>query len=86
MTALHYAADYGHEEIVELLLAKEADVNAKADDGETPLDTATPSAADLLLSQGGSACFERFSPLGTGDRVEKIITLDRFDHRHQGNV
>jgi cytohesin len=53
MTALHYAAEYGHEEIVELLLAKEADVNAKANDGKTPLDMANGATADRLRTHGG---------------------------------
>ena len=36
-TALHYAADYGYEEIAELLIAKGADVNAKNPNMLTPL-------------------------------------------------
>jgi ankyrin repeat protein len=37
---LHFAADEGHKEIVELLIAAGADVNAKNDIGGTPLDGA----------------------------------------------
>ena len=55
MTALHYAASGGHEEIVELLLAKGADVNAKAKDGKTPLDMANGATADLLRTHGGQS-------------------------------
>ncbi len=36
-TALHYAADNGHLEIVKLLIANDADVNAKDNTGYTPL-------------------------------------------------
>ncbi len=35
-TPLHPAAVFGHKEIVELLIAKGATVNAKANDGRTP--------------------------------------------------
>ena len=39
-TPLNYAAFVGHKEIAELLIAAGADVNAKDDDGKTPLDWA----------------------------------------------
>jgi len=39
-TPLHNAATQDDKEIAELLIAKGADVNAKDDDGETPLDQA----------------------------------------------
>jgi ankyrin repeat protein len=58
---LHIAAREGHKEIVELLIAKGADVNAMDKDGNTPLDSAIrhsdlPEAAetaDLLRKHGG---------------------------------
>jgi len=69
VTPLHFAAGGGHKEVIELLIAKGADVNAKrviakgADvnaknaDGETPLDWAIkqeyPETADLLRKHGG---------------------------------
>ena len=43
----------GHKEIVELLLAKGADVNAKSELGETPLHFAkTKEIAELLIAEG----------------------------------
>jgi len=50
---LHFAALDGHKEIVDLLIAKGADVNAKDDHfGDTPLDNAIvrkhPETADIL--------------------------------------
>ena len=54
---MHYAAWRGDKEIVELLITKRADVNAKMDDGETPLDVAEEAErteiADLLRKHGG---------------------------------
>ena len=44
----------GHKEVVELLIAKGASVNAKDDDGETPLDEASgKEIPDLLRKHGG---------------------------------
>jgi ankyrin repeat protein len=55
-TALHWAAGKGRKEIVELLLANGADVNAKNKDGETPLYLAARDgrmdAVELLLTKG----------------------------------
>ena len=56
-TPLLLAAWYGHKEIVELLIAEGADVNAKNDEGKTPLDMAIDrkrtETADLLRKHGG---------------------------------
>ena len=64
-TPLHRAAYYGHKEIVVLLIAKGADVNAKGNsqrfgravNGETPLDWTIRGkhieTADLLRKHGG---------------------------------
>ena len=55
-TALHYAAEYGHLEIVELLLVNGANVNRRDDDKATPLYFAAVGGfvdvARLLLDYG----------------------------------
>ena len=54
-TPLHYAVSLVYLEVAELLIAKGADVNAKNDGGETPLDKAKnkPKITDLLRKHGG---------------------------------
>ena len=53
-TALLWAADKGRKEVVELLLAQNADVNARDTAGETPLQIAVLNdqmeVAELLLA------------------------------------
>jgi len=56
---LHWAADKNYKDVVELLLAHGADVNAKDDKGKTPLDVAIKSEQsnkeiiELLRKHGG---------------------------------
>jgi len=61
-TPLLYAAWIGHKEIVELLIAKGADVNAKSVLGEAPLDRAIrfnrAGIADILRNHGGKTAEE----------------------------
>jgi|TARA_B100002003_G_scaffold82034_1_gene76522 ankyrin repeat protein len=51
-TPLHLAANHGHKEIAELLIAKGSNVNAKNRSGQTPLDMAYGEIADLLRKHG----------------------------------
>jgi ankyrin repeat protein len=57
-TALHYAAQNGHAEIVAFLLDKGADVNRPNIAGETPLHYAVglpdPAVVNLLLARGAN--------------------------------
>jgi len=57
MSPLHWAVERGRKETAELLIAKGADVNAKNDVGQTPLDRANwrnhAETADLLRKHGG---------------------------------
>jgi ankyrin repeat protein len=46
MTPLHAAARKGLKKVVELLIHEGADVNAKDDDGDTPLDLALSAWED----------------------------------------
>ena len=61
-TPLHYAAANGHKEIAELLIEKGADLNAKDEDGGTPLDVAIQfkelETVDLLRKHGGKTAEE----------------------------
>ena len=56
-TFLHWASAGGQKEIVELLIAKGADVNAKNERDETPLDCGIKNKrskiSDLLHKHGG---------------------------------
>ena len=52
-TPLHWATLLGNKETAELFLAEGADVNAKTNDGETPLDLAKGEIGDLLRKHGG---------------------------------
>ena len=53
-TPLFWAAQKGHKDVVELLIAKGADVNAKGEYGNTPLHRATSrkEIAELLIANG----------------------------------
>ena len=62
ITPLHDACSEGHKEIVELLISKGAVLNAKDQDGKTPLDKAEhqerTKIADLLRKHGGKTSEE----------------------------
>ena len=48
-TAIYFAANKGHVEIVEYLAEKGGDVNLVNDDGDSPLRTAAGSGHDLVI-------------------------------------
>ena len=79
-TALHYAALNGKKDVVELLLANKADVNAKAGNGATPLDIAAghghKGVTELLRRHGGQEYFssELHEAAQNGD-LEKVKAL-----------
>jgi prepilin-type N-terminal cleavage/methylation domain-containing protein len=57
LTPLHFAAENGHKKVVELLIAKGADVNVKVEDEiETPLHSAASRGhkeiVELLIAEG----------------------------------
>ena len=57
LTPLHKAAMFGSAEVVGLLLDHRAEVNARAQDGQTPLAEAAESGEsvrDLLLRHGAT--------------------------------
>ena len=83
-TALHHAAAKGSKDVVELLLATGADVNATSNDGSTPLHDAAArghkDVAELLLARGADVNARRSSgdtPLycaATKDVAELLLT------------
>lgn len=72
-TPLHYAADNGNRELVELLLAHGADVNARCERGWTPLLRACNASnlrvAALLLSSGADPYIANDEGYIAADRV-----------------
>ena len=66
-TPLHYAASGNHKEVVELLIAEGADVNAKTDAGFTPLCDAAQfghkEIVELLIAKGADVNAKRGAPL-----------------------
>ena len=78
-TFLHWAAAGGQKEIVELLIAKGADVNATDGDGDTALHlagstTASTAITELLISKGADVNAMNMSP--PGRRIGGMTPLD----------
>ena len=78
-TFLHWATAGGQNEIVKLLIAKGADVNATDGDGDTPLHlagntTASTEIAELLISKGADVNAMNLSP--PGRRIGGMTPLD----------
>ena len=85
ITQLHFAVGKGHKEIVELLIAKGADVNAKTNDGVTPLYFATTKEiAELLIAEGADVNAKRVDDKTPLDYAE-IKTADLL-RKHGGKT
>ena len=89
-TPLEFAAQGGHKEIVELLIAEGADVNAKVVSGPkqglTPLDAANetnhPETADLLRKHGGKTGED----LKAAEPVAEASDISIHDAAYEGNI
>jgi ankyrin repeat protein len=79
-TPLHYAAGWGRKDVVEVLLAYQADVNAKKHVGETPFEMAVrkghKEVAQLLLAKGANLDIFTAAGLGMVGRVESFLKAD----------
>jgi ankyrin repeat protein len=88
-TPLHMAALSGPKEVAELLIAKGADVNAKDEDGVTPLHwTETEEIAELLIAAGADVNAMDNSgdtPLDTAIRRKRPETADLL-RKHGGKT
>lgn len=91
-TLLHYAAQHGKPEIVELLLQAGADINAITTDGSTPLAEAVENChqqiASLLLEQGADPNLGKTTQ-GTTLHIAAIngdITIGRLLLEHGAGI
>ena len=89
---MHSAAVGGSKEIVELLIAKGADVNAVDDDGFKPLDAAIdvglPEIAELLITKGANVNAvndDGFTLLDSAIRFDETETADLL-RKHGGKT
>ncbi|MFC1736976.1 ankyrin repeat domain-containing protein [Candidatus Hydrogenedentota bacterium] len=78
-TPLHFAAAQGHKDIVEFLIENGADVNAKSEDGSTPLFIAVemeqPEIAQLLFEQGAHRTAHTAAAMGIGELGTPILEV-----------
>ena len=93
---LGHAASGGHKEIVELLIAESADVNAKSDDGRTPLHFAATSGhkeiVELLISKGANVNEEdvsgntplHYAAVGGSKEVGELLIAEGADVNANG--
>ena len=83
-TPLHYAANCGNRDMVELLLANKAEIDARDDFGETPLQLAAykgqAMAAELLLASKADVNAQNNSgeaplDLAAGEGAKEIVQM-----------
>ena len=76
-TPLHYAAAEGRQEVVELLIARGADLDAKDNVGRTPLGMAAlegkRDVAELLITKGAAVTLHVHAALGDLGQVEQAL-------------
>ena len=78
-TALHYAALYGHNQIVDILISRQADVNAVSVEGRTPLH--------MAASGGWHEVVERLVKSGARvDSVDHAANTALHDACHWGHL
>lgn len=68
-TALHYASENGHTDVLTLLFTAGADVSLKDDDGKTALDLATTSEARETLEGFERIHFKRQHPFAVAEQA-----------------
>ncbi|MEM7128252.1 MAG: sigma-70 family RNA polymerase sigma factor [Chloroflexota bacterium] len=76
---LHVAVTYGNREMIDLLLKKGADINAKDPEGQRPLDLVVgwnQPIADFLLERGAEIDIFAAAILGDLDGVEAFLAED----------
>jgi ankyrin repeat protein/erythromycin esterase-like protein len=91
---LHYAAEKGYKEIVELLIVKGADINAKNADGDTPLNVAVrfghEDVVKFLIAKGADVSFHeavRYGDLAAVKKQsEKVSDINEKDASGQTSL
>jgi ankyrin repeat protein len=83
MTALHYAARYGHVQVAKLLLDRGANIDAEDDGRFTPIFTASrgrepgcTEVAQLLEHRGAKVGLNDFICLGQLEKVRMVLDTD----------
>ncbi|WCR58329.1 MAG: Phosphocholine transferase AnkX [Wolbachia endosymbiont of Ctenocephalides felis wCfeJ] len=77
-TALHYAAQEGNLKLVGLLIEKGADVNAKDNEGKTPLDLAKANHIEIVSLLEESMRKEKEEILSTDTRSRRSVEDDNI--------
>jgi ankyrin repeat protein len=76
-TALHYASEKGHQEVVELLIANGANVNTMNNDGQTPLDIAVrrghKAIVELLQAKVADSSIHMAAFVGSLEKLRSFV-------------